>query len=228
MQRQRNAFTLIELLVVIAIIAILAAILFPVFAQAKAAAKASAGVSNVRQMGQAIVLYQNDADDSYPLAAYAVNPDDMSQGFRIWHDILDPYVKNKDVWHCPGSSVKITDANGTITSHWGYNTRYLTTLAFDFSNANNHTATNSSQIEQPSDTIVFTSAKSSTPPEYCGDDGKYLLPPSEVEGVPCWGRPDPVITEAANIAWADTHANRKKMPQFYSGQQPVDRFFDLQ
>lgn len=41
-----KAFTLIELLVVIAIIAILAAILFPVFAQAKAAAKKSSELSN--------------------------------------------------------------------------------------------------------------------------------------------------------------------------------------
>ena len=43
----RRAFTLIELLVVIAIIAILAAILFPVFAQAKAAAKKTASVLGV-------------------------------------------------------------------------------------------------------------------------------------------------------------------------------------
>jgi len=46
----RKGFTLIELLVVIAIIAILAAILFPVFAQAKAAAKKSACLSNTRQL----------------------------------------------------------------------------------------------------------------------------------------------------------------------------------
>ena len=46
----KKAFTLIELLVVIAIIAILAAILFPVFAQAKEAAKKTATLSQ----GQAI------------------------------------------------------------------------------------------------------------------------------------------------------------------------------
>ena len=63
MRRPTRAFTLIELLVVIAIIAILAAILFPVFAQAKAAAKSSACLSNTRQMGTGVQLYLGDNDD---------------------------------------------------------------------------------------------------------------------------------------------------------------------
>jgi len=62
----RSAFTLIELLVVIAIIAILAAILFPVFGQAKAAAKQSACLSNMRQIGMATELYNQDNDFAYP------------------------------------------------------------------------------------------------------------------------------------------------------------------
>jgi len=62
----KKAFTLIELLVVIAIIAILAAILFPVFAQAKAAAKKAVSISNQKQLGLGLILYTNDADDNYP------------------------------------------------------------------------------------------------------------------------------------------------------------------
>jgi len=61
-----GGFTLIELLVVIAIIAILAAILFPVFAQAKDAAKKSVSLSNVKQIGIGYALYMGDVDDTCP------------------------------------------------------------------------------------------------------------------------------------------------------------------
>jgi|GEM_PF-236700 len=64
----RKAFTLIELLVVIAIIAILAAILFPVFAQAKVAAKGAADLSNVKQLALGTVMYSADSDDLFPSA----------------------------------------------------------------------------------------------------------------------------------------------------------------
>ena len=62
----QRAFTLIELLVVITIIAILAAILFPVFAQAKEAAKKTSCLSNLKSIGTAMVLYQSDYDDYFP------------------------------------------------------------------------------------------------------------------------------------------------------------------
>lgn len=61
-----NGFTLIELLVVIAIIAILAAILFPVFAQAKDAAKKTVALSNVKQLALGYALYVGDVDDTFP------------------------------------------------------------------------------------------------------------------------------------------------------------------
>lgn len=66
--KSRRAFTLIELLVVIAIIAILAAILFPVFAQAKTAAKKTSALSNVKQTATSIAIYSADQDDNLPSA----------------------------------------------------------------------------------------------------------------------------------------------------------------
>jgi len=218
MKASLRGFTLIELLVVIAIIAILAAILFPVFASAKAAAKATASISNAKQMATGFFLYNGDTDDRLPLAAYQVG-----EQLSIWHDLVDPYIKNKDVWHCPGSKVALTDANGTITSHWGYSVRNLTTFALDFSNANDHTAVSMSQIGSPSDTVLLVSAHTSVPGSWCGDDGKFLLLPTDESG-DCWGRPDEFITERAVIAWTDGHANRKKNSQYYTD----NKFFDLE
>ena len=68
----RRAFTLIELLVVIAIIAILAAILFPVFAQAKAAAKKTSALSNLKQNAVAVLMYNTDYDDTFAQSAYCL------------------------------------------------------------------------------------------------------------------------------------------------------------
>jgi prepilin-type N-terminal cleavage/methylation domain-containing protein len=64
----KKGFTLIELLVVIAIIAILAAILFPVFAQAKEAAKKTATLTQYKQVGTGSAIYLADNDDMFPLA----------------------------------------------------------------------------------------------------------------------------------------------------------------
>ena len=64
--RTQSAFTLIELLVVIAIIAILAAILFPVFAPGSRCYKRLNCLSNLKQLGTAIAIYQSDADDQIP------------------------------------------------------------------------------------------------------------------------------------------------------------------
>ncbi len=99
----KKGFTLIELLVVIAIIAILAAILFPVFAQAKAAAKKTATLSNLKQNGTAVAIYQADSDDTFPQSAYCAvtctatgQPMIGSQLFTVY-DALMPYTKNRDI-----------------------------------------------------------------------------------------------------------------------------------
>ena len=68
---RKRGFTLIELLVVIAIIAILAAILFPVFAKAREKARQTSCLSNLRQIGTAILSYAQDNDEQFPIGDYS-------------------------------------------------------------------------------------------------------------------------------------------------------------
>jgi len=115
-----RAFTLIELLVVIAIIAILAAILFPVFAQAREAARRSQCISNMSQIGKATTMYISDSDGAYyphrfncaggaacnPFLAepqYAPGVTDGARTRVFWASVLSPYLKSYDIFKCPSN-----------------------------------------------------------------------------------------------------------------------------
>ncbi|MHB8635110.1 MAG: prepilin-type N-terminal cleavage/methylation domain-containing protein [Fimbriimonadaceae bacterium] len=94
---KKRAFTLIELLVVIAIIAILAAILFPVFAQAKRAAKGAVALSGAKQMCLAQLMYTNDSDDMIsPVVEFDANWNVLPFSYlqqpymKSWSILIDP------------------------------------------------------------------------------------------------------------------------------------------
>ena len=129
-----KAFTLIELLVEIAIIAILAAILFPVFAQAKEAAKKTTCLSNGKQIGIALMLYLGDYDDKYPQEHPATsNPvvddaDAQLESVDYGSPLLAilPYMASKDVnktqiYYCPSDpdahGLKLLDASGNCLAN---------------------------------------------------------------------------------------------------------------
>jgi prepilin-type N-terminal cleavage/methylation domain-containing protein/prepilin-type processing-associated H-X9-DG protein len=135
---RHRGFTLIELLVVIAIIAILAAILFPVFAQAREKARGITCISNLKQVGLALISYAQDYDGNYPVPdnnnlAVVTPPDTFAEGYS-GHDSyrdglitvgvqMDPYIKGggrgispTSIWRCPSDSGAAS--GGLAGSRW--------------------------------------------------------------------------------------------------------------
>ncbi len=94
----KHGFTLIELLVVIAIIAILAGLLLPVLGRGKQAARVTACLSNLHQMGLALELYIQDNDDRLPICAPMPS---LNTNLASIVTVLDPYLEAKPVWQCP-------------------------------------------------------------------------------------------------------------------------------
>jgi len=117
---KHRGFTLIELLVVIAIIAILAAILFPVFAQAKAAAKKTASLSNVKQTSLGVIMYNGDYDDMYDSGSgncwfyptdggWAWDTQPYIKSLALLRDPSDPLSKRDHyTWELPPNNPGVT------------------------------------------------------------------------------------------------------------------------
>ncbi len=126
--RPRFAFTLIELLVVIAIIAILASLLLPVIGRASDKGKSAKCQSNLRQLGIAAMMYDED-NQAYPIG---YPPADLMglTPIPIWYRQLQPYLGNKEtvsgkgVFVCPSSLQKAQAAERMVGlregGFWGY------------------------------------------------------------------------------------------------------------
>jgi prepilin-type N-terminal cleavage/methylation domain-containing protein/prepilin-type processing-associated H-X9-DG protein len=104
---KKRGFTLIELLVVIAIIAILAAILFPVFSRAREKARQTACLSNMKQVANALMMYVQDWDETFPFITACPNVE-LDKPNTTPQSQLDPYIKNGQVWECPSATTQRT------------------------------------------------------------------------------------------------------------------------
>ncbi len=98
--RRKYAFTLIELLVVIAIIGILAAILIPALGKVKAASHNAACVSNMRQLGTALLLYCSDNNQRLPGPLFSDQGPVYNKDHRRLPNHLAPYldIDESDTW----------------------------------------------------------------------------------------------------------------------------------
>jgi prepilin-type N-terminal cleavage/methylation domain-containing protein/prepilin-type processing-associated H-X9-DG protein len=159
MRKTAPGFTLIELLVVIAIIAILASILFPVFSRARAKARQTACLSNVKQLTLAIDMYAQDNDETLIPSRQWSGAIPSGQNPLIWPAYLAPYVKNTQIFECP-------DARGTgwYVQDWANRGRLPIGVNRNAEDTNTNLAYPLAQFQDPSTTILLAD---STP----GDTG---------------------------------------------------------
>jgi prepilin-type N-terminal cleavage/methylation domain-containing protein/prepilin-type processing-associated H-X9-DG protein len=157
--RRLRGFTLIELLVVIAIIAILAAILFPVFAQAREAARKASCLNNLKQIGTGTMMYMQDYDERLFVREYTIN--DATYNYQVWNakrrradntwdltqGVLQPYMKNHQIQECPSARGIPAGSASTTNLGYGFNQTYLLPSAtFSASLA---------EISHPADTVLM-------------------------------------------------------------------------
>lgn len=223
----RRAFTLIELLVVIAIIAILAAILFPVFAQAKEAAKKASCLSNQKQVALAWVMYANDADDEmatpvpynsappgalfatqYPLYANWFTSFGPIQGsFDVTAGLLYPYMKNTGiVENCP-TAAGLADPTGMEPVAYSMNMGLYFGADIEVgAQFPTSPAVNYSAVSQTAETVLYGDSATAAWGDGIQRGGEVLFfgqPCIAAEGMP-HGRHSGGGT--ANFSWLDGHA----------------------
>ena len=214
MKTRSRAFTLIELLVVIAIIAILAAILFPVFAQAKVAAKKASCLSNLKQHALAYIMYATDVDDMATRQGvdaggwiYWFAGSGKTLGFMDpteypnWGRETYPYVKNLQMYVSPGAP-KDRDPNYGWTDNSG---------AGNGSYAANGGALGVSltSFSDPANTIYLQSKNTTTREAIVQPTPLYPLgTPYIANGIDIsWV--GATFGKGGNYAWCDGHAKNK-------------------
>jgi len=178
---RRRGFTLIELLVVIAIIAILAAILFPVFAQAREAARKSSCQSNLKQIGGGLSMYSQDYDE---MMCQDENIGIADTRAGDWFKMVQPYVKNMGVMKCPSAVAQSTAAElaqGTTPCTYGMNYRLaqFSPTTRDDAAILWYGVVSIAQLRTPADTIwVCDNARVTNPtamPTHAEDPTKWTL-----------------------------------------------------
>jgi prepilin-type N-terminal cleavage/methylation domain-containing protein/prepilin-type processing-associated H-X9-DG protein len=217
MSLRRAGFTLIELLVVIAIIAILAAILFPVFAQAREKARATACLSNMKQIGSGLTMYLQDFDETMPAADWGnawVGPPNTVFAFGTgagtgpptWADVFQPYIKNLQVMKCPSDNSGNPVVNGVqipgAPLSYALNYYFYRTLTGFRGNSDGGTL---AEITRPAAKLYVGEVNSNKNIE--------LVRPDRLDALTRH-------FQGANYLYADGHAHWHRMPELWRTVNP--------
>jgi len=181
----KRGFTLIELLVVIAIIAILAAILFPVFAKAREKARQTSCMSNLKQIVTGQMMYIQDYDEMFQSWS-----EGHADGIIYSSWLLQPYVKNVQLFDCPSTRRTIMPDNPSPSdnSHRG-RAEYGFCYAYLYHQA-------LAAVQKPAETVCWSEGNAT-----------YLFAPSSCVGTNPGRRReyDPRHNEGLNVGWCDGH-----------------------
>lgn len=225
------AFTLIELLVVIAIIAILAAILFPVFAQAKEAAKKTSCLSNQKQIALAWPMYANDYDDTmayangepynnvpagglfgtqFPLYAnWFTSFSPIQGGADVTAGLLYPYMKSTGISDCP-SAKGLADSTGMEPVAYSVNMGIFFGADIEVGAAwPASSEVNYSTVTAPAETILYGDSATAAWGDGVQRGGEVMF-----FGQPCIaaeGIAHGIHSGQANLSWLDGHAKSMKV-----------------
>jgi prepilin-type N-terminal cleavage/methylation domain-containing protein len=130
-----RGFTLIELLVVIAIIAILAALLLPVLSSAKARAKRTTCLNNLKQINLGVHMYAGENDDTLPNTGTAT--------YILYKEVVKSYVglhgpssPQDKIFACPADTYYYVESSGAYVPHGLHEQRTFDFSSYAFNGAN--------------------------------------------------------------------------------------------
>jgi prepilin-type N-terminal cleavage/methylation domain-containing protein len=130
-----RGFTLIELLVVIAIIAILAALLLPVLSSAKARAKRTECLNNLKQINLGVHMYAGENDDTLPNTGTAT--------YILYKEVVKSYVglhgpssPQDKIFACPADTYYYVESSGAYVPNGLHEQRTFDFSSYAFNGAN--------------------------------------------------------------------------------------------